>query len=639
MLKKHKKKFIWITVILILALMAGVGVWRFTSKKAVVYETVPVIEGPIKQTVSLTGKVKASEILSLTFEKTGKIASIPVEVGQKVQENDILAELENAELLAEKQKIIAGIQSANATFLEHQADLDYQNVRLSEILSGERPESIQIYATKVQTAKIAFSDAKKNLTDTKTMAGSEQKKAEQSLIDSQTKLQTVIDKNATDLANASIGVKDTLYDAAARLENAVKAKINDLFRNRETSSPELSFTTTNNSAKSMVESRLIFDADFAVLEMQKKAADLSSQSTENDFDFALIKSLAFMDTGRELLSQISLALDDAIGLSSSTLGGYRDKISLAFGDINTAASQISAKQQSIAAQKTINANTLAVAQNEVNLAISTLSLTLTSNQSKITAAETKINETENALLSAENELALKTAGPTSQEIDLQKARIRQTEANIASQRAVIAQNQAQLANIEVQLEKATMKSPFSGLITKIDKKKGEIVAPNDAVISLISDAEFEIESNIPEVDIATIRIGQNASVTLDAYGNDIVFPAIVIKIDPAETIIENVPTYSTTLHFVEKDERIRSGMTANIDIITGEKDSALLIPQRAVYYRGAERFVRILGIAQKNLRIPLEIKVTTGLRGESGEIEILSSLKKDDPVILFFEEE
>ena len=42
----------------------------------------------------------------------------------------------------------------------------------------------------------------------------------------------------------------------------------------------------------------------------------------------------------------------------------------------------------------------------------------------------------------------------------------------------------------------------------------------------------------------------------------------VIKIDPAATIIDGVPTYKVTLKFVDQDERIRSGMTANLDILT-----------------------------------------------------------------------
>ena len=52
---------------------------------------------------------------------------------------------------------------------------------------------------------------------------------------------------------------------------------------------------------------------------------------------------------------------------------------------------------------------------------------------------------------------------------------------------------------------------------------------------------------MPEADIAKVAIGDLASSTLDAYGSYVDFPAQVTMIDPAETVIEGVPTYKVTL--------------------------------------------------------------------------------------------
>ena len=85
-----------------------------------------------------------------------------------------------------------------------------------------------------------------------------------------------------------------------------------------------------------------------------------------------------------------------------------------------------------------------------------------------------------------------------------------------------------------------MHSPISGIITRQDAKIGEIASAGVSMISIISDKQFEIESNIPEADIVKIKVGNEAKLTLDAYGDDLVFAARVISINPAETFVEGV---------------------------------------------------------------------------------------------------
>ena len=136
------------------------------------------------------------------------------------------------------------------------------------------------------------------------------------------------------------------------------------------------------------------------------------------------------------------------------------------------------------------------------------------------------------------------------------------------------------------------------------------------------------------MDIARIKIGNAAKVTLDAYGNDVVFDAKVISIDPAETVIEGVATYLTKLHFVKPDSRIKPGMTANIDIVSASHDNALSLPQRAVQKQGSREFVMIYNALAKNTSSTEERSVTTGLRGSDGYVEILSGLSEGEGVVI-----
>jgi RND family efflux transporter MFP subunit len=182
------------------------------------------------------------------------------------------------------------------------------------------------------------------------------------------------------------------------------------------------------------------------------------------------------------------------------------------------------------------------------------------------------------------------------------------------------------------IEKTIIYAPIGGIVTAQDAKEGEIVTAQATVISIISEAEFEIETNITEIDISKIEIGDKASVTLDAYGDDGGFEAVVIFIDPAEKIIEGVSTYKTTLQFMDGNDKIKSGMSADLDILTNEKNNIIAIPQRAVITKNGNKIVRIL----QNKEV-VEVEVKIGIRGSDGRIEIIQGLKDGDEVITFME--
>ncbi len=187
---------------------------------------------------------------------------------------------------------------------------------------------------------------------------------------------------------------------------------------------------------------------------------------------------------------------------------------------------------------------------------------------------------------------------------------------------------AALANARSQLSKTSLSSPIDGVVSKQDAKVGQTVAANAEVISVIS-RELEIESFVPEVSISGVKVGDTASVTLDAYGEKEKFQARVIHIDPAETIRDGVSTYKVRLALTNQSELVRSGMTANIEIETSRKPSVFLIPERTVVVEGEESFVYILGSDGKEVKTP----VTVGERDSSGSVELLSTLPEGSQII------
>ena len=172
-------------------------------------------------------------------------------------------------------------------------------------------------------------------------------------------------------------------------------------------------------------------------------------------------------------------------------------------------------------------------------------------------------------------------------------------------------------------------APFDGMITKIDAKVGEIAFQNIPLVSMIGAGIFQIESYVPEINIANIKLGDEGNVTLDAYGPDVSFPVKVISIDPAETIRDGVSTYRIKLQFNEKDDRIKSGMTANVSIKTLDKSNTIVLPEGVVFEKNGKKFVQV----KKNNQIT-EREIATGDKSSLGQIEIVSGLSDGETVIL-----
>lgn len=236
------------------------------------------------------------------------------------------------------------------------------------------------------------------------------------------------------------------------------------------------------------------------------------------------------------------------------------------------------------------------------------------NATAITTATTNRDDAQAALANARDALALAVAGSTPEAVAAQAARWRAAEATAQSYAAQLAQT--------------VLHAPFAGVVTRRDARVGELVTAGSPVLSLISEAAFEIETFVPEADIAKLQIGDTASTTLDAYGDREVFVARITSIDPAETVVEGVSTYRVIAQFVTSDERIKSGMTANLDIETDRRTGVLAIPLRTL--GGSDR----RSVRVKRGQTVETVTVEVGLRGSDGHVEIVSGLSEGDRVVV-----
>ena len=134
---------------------------------------------------------------------------------------------------------------------------------------------------------------------------------------------------------------------------------------------------------------------------------------------------------------------------------------------------------------------------------------------------------------------------------------------------------------------------------------------------------------MPEINISYLKVGNEASVTLDAYGETVPFAASVVSIDPAETIRDGVSTYRAIIRFALQDTRIKQGMTANVIVTTEKRDGVISIPQGVITEREGKKYVSI-----KEGDKTVEREVTVGSISSFGSAEILTGLQEGDVVVL-----
>ncbi|EKE20474.1 MAG: hypothetical protein ACD_7C00561G0001 [uncultured bacterium] len=191
--------------------------------------------------------------------------------------------------------------------------------------------------------------------------------------------------------------------------------------------------------------------------------------------------------------------------------------------------------------------------------------------------------------------------------------------------------------LQKQLKKNIVYAPVDGIITKKYLEEGEMASMATPIVSVSGEKGFEIKANIPESDINKIKIGQKGQSTFDAFLSDEIFEFEVTKIEPAATIIQDVVYYEVTFKILTQDNRIKSGMSTDIDILTAEKKDVLAVSNQAIKNDEGNRYVEVLEVKDE-VKTTKKVNVKAGLRGDDGMTEIISGLNGGEDVITFTKE-
>ena len=376
-----------------------------------------------------------------------------------------------------------------------------------------------------------------------------------------------------DLSNYYQDISNTLNDAYSKAEEAIKIDIKDVFSGAEAAnSYVLSFDPCVSSSISSDAgySRLISERKFK--EWNDELNILNSDSSREELNLAIKNAEVYLLVFKDSFDKLGDVLLADCSYSNSYLDVHRVNANHGRNLIISAITSVNDLEQNVASQKLLVEKT-------------------------------------------QNELDLLLSGSTKEEIIIQEAKVKSAQANVSNYYAL--------------LEKTIIRAPIDGFIAKKEIKEGEVVLVNISVISLMTEKGVQIKTYIPEVDVSKVKIGDRVLITLDAFPREEFFGEIV-HIDSAETIVDGVVYYKVKSTIDINDTNVKSGMTADIIIITDSKEDVLIIPRRAVIEKDGKSMVKVP--INEDFQ---EIEVETGLVSSDGNIEIISGLKEGDQVITF----
>lgn len=156
----------------------------------------------------------------------------------------------------------------------------------------------------------------------------------------------------------------------------------------------------------------------------------------------------------------------------------------------------------------------------------------------------------------------------------------------------ILEAQAALKRVKDDLDRTVIRSPIDGIVSRLDAKIGEVVITGTmnnpgTVIMTVSDlSRMQVRARVDEVDVPLVKEGQKARVYLQADQENPV-PAKVLRVAAKSTKQEgrDVVTFETLCEILSNDERIRPGMTANVEIEVDHKNDTVTIPVEAIVHR------------------------------------------------------
>ncbi len=354
--------------------------------------------------------------------------------------------------------------------------------------------------------------------------------------------------------------------------------------------------------------QLLLQLDTADLQLALQTAQTSLASEQANFDAQQANLQFALKTAQSNAASAQASLDDAKAKNSTNTAqlivakAALDKATAALQQAQSAYDQIAWRGD---VGMTSQAATLASATSDYNSALASYQITAaTINDTALRQAQASFDNAQTALAQAQKNVDTSTRTAQAA-LDNAKLGVQQAQRN---------------------LDKASLYAPFDGVISAVNYSVGDTAGSSTAV-SLVDMSNLQVKVVIAEVDVASIKVGDTAQMTLDALQGK-TYQAKVTNIGPVGTVTQGVVNYPVTVAVTNADASIDPGMTANLAVVVDQRQNVLTIPLRAVRTQGNQKIVTVLYKGQQ-----ITVPVGTGLQNDTS-VEITNGLQEGDTVVL-----
>jgi HlyD family secretion protein len=179
-------------------------------------------------------------------------------------------------------------------------------------------------------------------------------------------------------------------------------------------------------------------------------------------------------------------------------------------------------------------------------------------------------------------------------------------------------------------------SPISGIVLSRNVDEGSsVIAMSSAyggtsLMTLADVSTMHFEGDVDESDVAKIRAGMPAKIYVDAFP-DTTLDGILTRIAPQGIKEEGVVNFRVEAELMIDTGLLRTGMSADVQLVLDERHDVLTVPEGAVIYEGDSTFVESIDAAAEGgkRRLPVKVGLSDGIK-----TEIVSGLPEGEELVL-----
>ena len=221
---------------------------------------------------------------------------------------------------------------------------------------------------------------------------------------------------------------------------------------------------------------------------------------------------------------------------------------------------------------------------------------------------------------SERDERLHGAGAVS-ERDLERSKSR-----VATAEAALADARARLVSAQEQLEKATIRAPFTGVVSEREVSAGDVVQPGALLYTVVDPSSMQLEATVPADQLQSLKVGTPVEFTVAGYGARR-FQGRIDRINPSvDPATRQVRIYVT---IPNRDQGLVTGLFTE-GRVESQRKRTTAIPVTALDPKGTSQ--EVLKVQQARVR---RVKVELGIRDLAAEmVEVVRGLSPGDTVLL-----